>query len=40
MSINNADVLGEKNKNLVLETAGKVYIKVAERYYELHFRDQ
>lgn len=40
MSINNADVLGEKNKNLVLETAGKVYVKVADRYYELHFRDQ
>lgn len=40
MSINNADVLGEKNKNLVLETAGKIYVKVADRYYELHFRDQ
>ena len=33
-------VIGSPLQNLVLETAGRVYIKVAEHYYELDFRNK
>lgn len=38
--LNNAKQLGSSNQNLILETAGRIYIKVADRFYELDFRDQ
>lgn len=38
--INDSNKLGSGEQNLVLETAGRVYIKVADRFYELNFRDQ
>lgn len=37
--VNNATTIGTGGKNLVLETAGHVYIKVNERYYELDFKN-
>ena len=39
MIINDATKLGSGGSNLVLETAGKVYIKVADRFYELDFKN-
>ena len=36
----NATVLGKSNQNLVLETAGRIYVKVQDRFYELDFRNQ
>lgn len=38
--INDSNKLGSGGQNLVLETAGKVYIKVKDRFYELDFRNQ
>ena len=38
--INDALKLGKGDANLVLETAGRVYIKVADRFYELDFKNQ
>lgn len=40
MIINDSVKLGSGGSNLVLETAGKVYIKVADRFYELDFKNQ
>ncbi len=37
--INNGEIIGNPNKNLVLETAGHVYIKVSDRYYEVDFKN-
>lgn len=39
MIINDATKLGSGGSNLILETAGKVYIKVADRFYELDFKN-
>lgn len=36
----NATTLGKSNQNLVLETAGRIYVKVQDRFYELDFRNQ
>ena len=36
--INNSQVLGSLNKDLVLNTLGKVYIRSGDRYYELDFQ--
>lgn len=36
----NATKLGVPNKNLVFETAGRIYVKVQDRFYELDFRNQ
>ena len=36
----NATKLGKPNQNLVLETAGRIYVKVQDRFYELDFRNQ
>jgi len=38
--INDAEKLGNSGRNLILETAGKIYIKVADRFYELNFKDK
>lgn len=32
-------IIGEPNKNIVLETAGRFYVKVGQRYYEIDFRN-
>ena len=40
MIINDATKLGSGSSNLILETAGRVYIKVADRFYELDFKNQ
>lgn len=37
--VNNATTIGTGGKNLVLETAGHIYVKVNERYYELDFKN-
>ena len=37
--VNNATTIGTGGQNLVLETAGHIYIKVNERYYELDFKN-
>jgi len=36
--INNSEVLGSLSKDLVLNTLGKVYIRVGDRYHELDFK--
>lgn len=33
-------IIGEPNKNIVLETAGRFYVKVGQKYYEINFRNQ
>ena len=40
MNINDVTKLGSGGSNLILETAGKIYIKVADRFYELDFKNQ
>ena len=37
--VNNATTIGTGGQNLVLETAGHIYVKVNERYYELDFKN-
>ena len=32
--------VGRQNQNLILETAGRIWIKVQDRFYELNFRNQ
>lgn len=39
-ALDNASKVGKPNQNLVLETAGRIWIKVQDRFYELDFRDQ
>lgn len=36
----NSVKLGKENQNLVLETAGRIWVKVQDRFYELDFRNQ
>lgn len=36
----NAIKLGKENQNLVLETAGRIWVKVQDRFYELDFRNK
>lgn len=38
--INSSNIIGSGTQNVVLETAGRVYIKVKDKYYELDFRNQ
>lgn len=33
------EIIGEPNKNIVLETAGRFYVKVGQKYYEIDFRN-
>ena len=35
----NATKLGKENQNLILETAGRIWIKVQDRFYELDFKN-
>ena len=37
--VNNGEVVGKQNKDLILETAGRLYVKVHDRYYEIDFRN-
>lgn len=37
--VNNGEVIGKQNKDLILETAGRLYVKVHDRYYEIDFRN-
>ena len=37
---NTQKLIGAANQNLVLVTAGRLYVKVADRYYELDFRNE
>jgi len=37
--VNNGKTFGSSDANLVLETAGRVYVKVKDRYYELDFKN-
>lgn len=37
---NTQKLIGAPNQNLVLVTAGRVYVKVEDRYYELDFRNE
>ena len=39
MDINNVKLLGSPGQNVVIETAGRVYIKVQDRFYEVDFRN-
>ena len=39
-ALDNASKVGRPNQNLVLETAGRIWVKVQDRFYELDFRDQ
>lgn len=36
--INNGEILGKYNKDLILETAGRLYIKVRDRLYEIDYK--
>jgi hypothetical protein len=38
--INNSYVVGIGGRNLVLNTLGRVWVKVKDRYYEWNFKDQ
>ena len=38
--IDSQRLVGAANQNLVLVTAGKLFVKVEDRYYEINFRDQ
>ena len=37
--LNNSYVIGVGTRNLVLNTLGRVYVRVQEKYYELNFKD-
>ena len=37
--INNSQSIGTLSKDLILNTLGKIYIRVEDRYYELNFKD-
>lgn len=37
--LNNSYVIGVGSRNLVLNTLGRVYVRVQEKYYELNFKD-
>lgn len=38
-TLSNNTKVGDKNKDLVLKTSGRVYVQVKDRFYELNFRD-
>lgn len=37
--INNSEIIGNSNKDLILETSGNLYIKVKEQLYKIDFRN-
>ena len=38
--INNGQVLGSGSTDLILNTRGKIYVKVGDRFYELDFKNE
>lgn len=40
MGVSNGYDIGVNGRDLILKTAGKVYIKVADKFYELDFRNE
>lgn len=39
MGVNNGYDIGVNGRDLILKTSGKIYVKVAEKFYELDFRN-
>lgn len=37
-TINNSKKVGDKSQDLVLQTSGRVYVQVKDRFYEINFR--
>lgn len=40
MGVNNGYDIGVNGRDLILKTSGKIYVKVAEKFYELDFRNK
>jgi hypothetical protein len=40
MGVNNGYDIGVNGRDLILKTSGKIYIKVADKFYELNFRNE
>lgn len=40
MGVNNGYDIGVNGRDLILKTSGKVYVKVADKFYELNFRNE
>ena len=40
MDINSVKKIGSPGQNIVIETAGKIYVKVQDRFYELDFKNK
>ena len=38
--INNSQILGSGSTDLILNTRGKIYVKVGDRFYELNFKNE
>ena len=38
--INNSQILGSGSTDLILNTRGKIYVKVGDRFYELDFKNE
>ena len=38
--INNGQILGSGSTDLILNTRGKIYVKVGDRFYELDFKNE
>jgi hypothetical protein len=40
MGVNNGYDIGVNGRDLILKTSGKIYVKVADKFYELDFRNE
>jgi hypothetical protein len=40
MGVNNGYDIGVNGRDLILKTSGKIYVKVADKFYELNFRNE
>ena len=40
MGVSNGYDIGVNGRDLILKTSGKVYVKVADKFYELNFRNE
>jgi hypothetical protein len=40
MSVSNGYDIGVNGRDLILKTSGKIYVKVADKFYELDFRNE
>lgn len=38
--VNNTTLIGNKGRNVVIETAGRLYVRTGGKYYEIDFRNQ